>query len=281
MSQPYSRPSSPAENTRQKHALEASLSLKSFSKKQVETAWTVRRNHVAPRPSVASRKYDILWSAPNGDIMDKTITAPALPVFETAFSALARGALVPTLNGPIAIEDLLPGDQIETCEGDHLAIMWIGSMALDRDGSRSENASPEKLYRISADTFGFERPTLDLMLGAGARYLHRSDAIKSYLGTAHALAPVSAMVDGVSVTEVTPISTVRSYHICLTQHRLIRVNGIELETYHPGTTAGGQLQGSLRNQFIEMFPHLSNLGDFGAMAYPRLSPTDLMMLEAG
>lgn len=251
--------------------------------RSVQPAWTVRRTRPYERPAdqpvVMRRSYDIQWLAANGDIRDAALSAPALPVFESAFNAFARGALIPTTMGLVAIEDLLPGDQVETVEGDVQTVDWIGSMQIDTGGTRAQDAKPERLYRITADTFGLGRPAPDLILGAGARYLYRAHALKSYLGTAQALAPVPSLVDGVSVIEVTPMSSVRSYHIGLSQHRLIRVNGVALESYHPGTTASGQLPNALRAQFMTLFPHLDGLGAFGAMSYPRLSPTDLIMLD--
>jgi hypothetical protein len=247
---------------------------------KAQAAWTVRRARPAPHVEIATRSFDMMWAAANGDIMDRRVSAPALPVFEDAFSAFARGALIPTDHGPVAIEDLLPGDFVETVSGDFLPIQWIGSMQLDAQGTRTQGAAPECLYRLMADSFGYGRPAPDLVLGSGARYLHRSNALKSYLGTSEALAPVSSLVDGHSVIEVTPMSSVKTYHICLPQHRLIRVNGVDLETYHPGTSASGQLIGSMRARFMDLFPHLNELGDFGAMVHPRLSAGDLMSLNA-
>ncbi|MEN8837550.1 MAG: Hint domain-containing protein [Celeribacter marinus] len=242
----------------------------------VSPAWTVRRKPAAARPAHALRRFDVMWLAQNGDVMDDTVAAPALPAFEAAFSAFGRGALIQTPHGLTAVEDLLPGDMIVTADGNTLPIMWVGSVELDHKGRRADGASPEKLYRITGDALGYGHPSHDLMLGAGARYLLRAEALKSYLGTAHALAPISAMADGLSMIEITPISAVRCYHICLPQHRLIRVNGIECETYHPGIAASSQFQGEMREHFMSLFPHLENLGDFGAMSHPRLTPTDLI-----
>lgn len=257
-----------------------------------QTAWTVRRTRPVDqsnaqsterqpeRSDVVRRRYDIQWLAQNGDIRDAPVAAPALPVFEAAFNAFARGALIPTVQGLVAIEDLMPGDLVETVEGDVQPVDWIGSMVLDTQGNHAPDAKPERLYRIAADTFGWGRPSPDLVVGAGARYLHRADALKSYLGTNTALAPFPSLVDGVSVIEITPISAVRCYHLGLRQHRLIRVNGVELESYHPGTAASGQLSGALRTQFMALFPHLDGLGSFGATAYPRLSSSDMIMLQS-
>lgn len=242
------------------------------------SAWTVRRFRNLERSTFALRRYDIMWRCENGDVRDREISAPALPIFESAFNAFARGALLPTPTGPIAVEDLLPGDLIETVDNGVQRVEWIGAVRLDTKGQRSEGARPERLYRITADAFGLGRPAPDLMLGPGARYLYRADALQSYLGVAEAMAPVPSLVDGISVIEVTPISTVRSYHIALTRHSQIRVNGVELESYHPGPTISGQLPSDLRPRFLEMFPHLETLNSFGPLCQPRLSPTDLLEL---
>ena len=172
----------------------------------------------------------------------------------------------------------MPGDEVQTLDNGVQRVEWIGAMMLDPKGARGPRARPERMYRITADTFGFGRPSPDLMLGAGARYLMRADALTSYLGTSQAMAPVPSLVDGVCVIEVTPISPVRNYHLALSRHSLIRVNGVELESYHPGMSAAGQLPGDLRGRFMALFPHLGGLGDFGALSRPRLSPTDLLDL---
>ncbi|WP_417249390.1 Hint domain-containing protein [Celeribacter sp.] len=239
-------------------------------------AWTVRRRQTAAA-EIARRSYEILWQASNGDIMDARTTAPALPEFEAAFNAFARGAIFTTDNGPVAIEDLLPGDRVETVTGEMQTVLWIGSMELRRNDS--PDGTPEPLVRLTPDALGFGQPSPDLLLGSGARYLLRSEALKSYLGTSHALASVTALIDGVSTFEVTPPSRVRTYHICLERHSVVRVNGVECETFHPGLTANTRLSGGLRDAFMDLFPHLNDLGGFGAMAHPRLTPTDLIQLE--
>ena len=246
----------------------------------VEPKWSVRRGYSKPQIEVATRTYEVMWRARNGDIFDRRVTAPAVPVFEAAFNSFARGALIATQKGPVSVEDLLPGDLVETTNGHLQPISWIGSMTLDINGTRGAHTLPEKLYRITEEAFGFERPAPDLVLGAAAHTLYRADGIRSYLGTPVALAPIVGLVDGMSVIEVTPVTSVRTYHIALPQHAIIRVNGVEMESYHPGTTAAAHLTGDMRIRFMGLFPHLDSLGDFGAMAQSRLTASDLMMLQA-
>lgn len=245
------------------------------------TTWTVRRKPISavPTPNHAMRRYEISYLADNGDEMDFSRSAPALPIFEETCGAFARGTLIPTALGPVAIEDLRPGMMIETLDGMHVPLRWIGAMTINPGAARN-GAPAEHLLRIAADTFGLGRPAPDLILGAHARHLLRADSLKNFLGVGEALSPVSCLVDGMNVIEVTPISRVQTYHIALDRHALIRANGVEVETYHPGANTATKLMGDLRAQFLDMFPHIHEMADFGSMCYPRLSSGDLDHLNA-
>ena len=84
-------------------------------------AWTVNRQAELKARSTQSRqvtrRYDVEWLTPSGDVDGRTTVAPALPVFEESFSAFAQGTLIQTSNGYVAIDDLRPGDMIATADG--------------------------------------------------------------------------------------------------------------------------------------------------------------------
>ena len=233
-------------------------------------AWTVRRVKTLPRPAQVAplpmRRYHMSWLAPNGDIDSGSMTAPAVPLFEKTFNSFARGALIPTPMGLVAIEDLFPGDSVLTVDGTVEQIDWIGSMVLDLHGKRAPNAKPERLYRITSDAFGLGRPSPDLLLGAGALYCPQAGQVPGFNA---ALKPVTELVDGLSVIEITPISTMRSYHIRLRSHRLIRVNGLDLESCQPDLPLLARVPGPIRDRFMAMFPYLSDVQEFGPTRYQR------------
>ena len=243
------------------------------------TTWTVRRKPSVPQPSLPTRRYEVTWIDDRGVIQGFTRAAPAVAIFEEAFGAFARGTLIATACGPVAVEDLHPGMMIETTDGDHKPLRWIGAMTLIPNAQRADGER-EVLFRVSADAFGFGRPALDLMMGPHARYLMRSDSLRSYLGAQQALAPVAGVADGMSVIEVTPMSPVPCFHIALDQHQLIRANGITVESYHPGANTASRLMGDLRAQFLGLFPHIHEMADFGTMCQPRLSVGDLAQMNA-
>ena len=231
----------------------------------------------AKRPAMLTRRYETCWLSSDGLIETATRLAPAIPAFEEAFSAVARGTLIETTKGLVAVEDLDPGMLALTAEGRIEPITWIGSMTLFPPHAIA-GLAPSTLTRITADAFGAGRPMPDLVLGQQARLLLRGGRCLA-AGHATAYAPARNMIDGESIVEVTPVAPVAMYHIVLARHGSLRCAGIEVESFHPGKDYAERLDPQLAALFIAMFPHLSGFGDFGPLAHPRLSSdeTDMMI----
>ena len=136
------------------------------------------------------------------------------------------------------------------------------------------------MFRVMAEAFGPGRPAGDLMLGPAARLLQRSDRLRQKLGLREALIPVQARSDGHSVIALQPLAAQRTWHLMLPAHRLLRANGVEVESFHPGSPRPERLGWDLHAEFLALFPHLNSPGQFGALACPRLSETDMAALLA-
>lgn len=211
-----------------------------------------------PRPQV--RRYRIRTLAENGDVQEVFQLAPALPLFEEAFSAFAHGSMIETDVGPMAVEDLLPGDRVMTRDAGPMEVRWIGSTTFV-PGHASHRARNLFLTRIMSDSFGPARPSSCLLTGPSARILNGGDG--------SILTPVQALVDGMSVIETAPPAPVELFHIRLDRHAVIRVGGLEFETFHPGADAARRIGHTMRPLFLSLFPGLSGLEDFGRIAYKR------------
>lgn len=199
------------------------------------------------------------WLTHTGEISDSRFLIPAHPLFESAFCGFSRGTLVDTPTGPVAIEDLLPGDAVLTESGLTQQISWIGATTLvPATGNEAERTVP--LHRILADAFGMSRPLSHIVVGPSARIL-------GHFG--QALTPMSRFEDGVNVAPLSPPSPVEMFHICLRDHALIRMGGLAFESYHPGTAAFHDVGPAMRDLFMKLFPHIDTLADFGLMQYPR------------
>jgi len=232
-----------------------------------------------PRPAIRTRRYEIAWLAPNGEKKTSTQLAPATPFFEEAFSAFARGTLIQATGGPVAIEDLSPGDRVQTAEGRLETITWIGSMT-----AYPAHAIPQveamTLTRLIADALGLGRPMPDLLLGPRARILVRDARCAGATGTEAAYAPARAHIDGDTVVEVRPAAPISMYHLVLEHHGSVRAGGLDVEAYHPGPGLAAQLDPQMMTFFLGLFPQLKSVADFGALAWPRISEDDFSLMIA-
>jgi hypothetical protein len=214
------------------------------------------------------RRYDVLSMLPSGSIAETRHVAPALPLFEDAFCAFSRGSLIETDSGPVAIEDLLPGDRIITSDGKIEPLVWKGSTTLvpGRPGPQGRKLH---LARIMADSFGIQRPMSCVIAGPSARLFHTPDHLRAIAGGQQILSPIHACVDGMNVIETAPPTPVQLFHIGLRSHAMIRVCGLDFETYHPGPNAGRTISHAMRSVFLNLFPHISQFCDFGPLCQPR------------
>lgn len=239
---------------------------------QVQTGqWTARRSPLAPAIPAATplRRLEALALMPNGELTEVINRAPSHPAFEGAFAALARGTILATEEGPIAIEDLVPGVKVETRDAGFQPLKWIGMTTIAPSMPLAD--FPARLFRVPVDSFGPSRPMPDLMLAPHARLLHRSPKMRELFGYDSAVTPIPAFEDGYSVIRVAPASPVAVYHLAFRDHHILRANGLEIESFHPGQELTRQLSGDSLRLFMSFFPHLEALSEFGPLIAPRLA----------
>ncbi|SFD52126.1 Hint domain-containing protein [Sulfitobacter brevis] len=214
---------------------------------------------------VPMRSYEVVALRKDGSLYIGQDRAPAVPLLEKAFSAFARGTLIQTVDGPVAVEDLQPGDMINTSTGEPAKLIWVGSSSfVPADVGRTT-----PLLRIMTDSFGQGRPSTFLTVGPSARILHTPHHLRGDNDGTKLLTPVREFIDGVNVIEVTPPTPVRLFHICLTRHAAINAGGVEMETFHPGANATRDVPHSIRDRFLSLFPQIGHVTDFGPLAHPR------------
>ena len=232
----------------------------------------------ARRVETPRRKYEVAFLDFDGQVVEFTHLAPAVPAFEEAFGAIGHGAILGTANGPMAVEDLLPGDQIRMADGNFETLLWRGAITLNPQLD-IDMAEASALIRITADALGPQRPSPDLILGPSARLYHTAAAVPAITGARAAFIPVRDFIDGFSFVELRPAAPVRVYQLGFAKHALIKVNGIGIETLHPGTPFSLGLRGETVRQLLDLFPHKSSFEDFGDLCYPRLRLQDLELYK--
>lgn len=218
-----------------------------------------------------TRNFEIAALRADGSVFIGQDRAPAIPLFESAFSAFAQGTLIRTPAGEVAIEDLQPGDMINTAAGDAEQLIWIGSSRfVPADAGRRT-----PLIRIMTDSFGEDRPSSFLTVGPGARLLNTPEHLRAAADGKQMFTSAKEFVDGVNVIEVVPPTPVRLFHICLSRHAAIFAGGIEVETFHPGDNSAQMVSDALHDRFLGMFPQIGHVSDFGPLAHPRSPEQDL------
>ncbi|MCC5973714.1 MAG: Hint domain-containing protein, partial [Rubellimicrobium sp.] len=116
--------------------------------------------HAGGRPAARQplmRRIKILYM-PQGEtdpnsVVDVTRLVPSLAAFDEAFTAFARGTLFQTERGPVAVEDLWPGDGLRTVDAGFLPLLWRGSTLIVPRVAGQMRAMGT-LTRIAADALG-------------------------------------------------------------------------------------------------------------------------------
>jgi len=223
-------------------------------------------------PARSLRTFDVAALRADGTRSVASFKAPALPLFEAAFSAFARGVNLSGPGGMTPIEDLVPGDWLNTSSGEPAEVIWIGSSSfVPADAGRRM-----PLVRIMADSFGQSRPSSFVTVGPGARILQTPPHLRGTTGGDAILTPARAFVDNVNVIEVSPPTPVRMFHICLSRHAAVDVGGMMMETFHPGMAATRTVTHAQRDMFLSMFPRISHITDFGPLAHPRAPEEEMV-----
>jgi len=126
------------------------------------------------------------------------------------------GTQIATPAGEVPVETLTVGDRVLTASGAARPIVWIGSRIL-RNPSREQWP-----VRVSAGTFGENRPARDLWLSPGhAVCLSVVDEV---------FVPVGELINGATIAQV-EVPQVTYWHVELETHDVLLAEGLPTESY--------------------------------------------------
>ncbi len=249
----------------------------------------VRQNYT-PRPifdrtdqpaasQMLMRRYSVSYLDENGCLEELQRIAPAIPAFEEAFSAFARGTTFETEQGHVAVEDLMPGDRLRVAGGGFRTLRWKGSCVIVPS---AQNQSPEMEYliRVAADSVGYSRPSMDCVFGPAARIFDSSARTQHLVGTDGAFVPMRDLIDGINMVKVRPATAVESFHLGFVEQERLIAAGLEVESYHTGPAHRFPLRGEMLKLFMSLMPHLGDILDVTALRYPRINVSDLEVYGA-
>ena len=231
-------------------------------------------------PAANQRAYSISTLMDNGATVEFEHYAAPEFYLEDIFACFGRGTLVATDFGKIAIEDLRPGDRVKTRDNGLMAVRWIGSCSFG--GPETANDTTGFPIRIKADALGELRPEQDLIVSPRFRVLSNNASCKALFGSSETLAPAIDLMDHETIMQVRPPEDLRFYNLMLDSHQIIRANGLETESYHPGNVGLSVMSLELQHHLRQIFPHLEgDLSRIGRSVRPILKGFETEVLRAG
>lgn len=166
-------------------------------------------------------------------------TPPPIPCF-------VAGTMIATPSGPRAVEDLRPGDLVETLDHGPRPLRWVGDRVVAGLG-------PLAPVRIAAQALGNDA---DLYVSQQHRMLIANGKAELYFGADSVLVAAAHLVNGDDIT-LRPMERVRYLHLAFDRHEVIFAAGIPTESLHLGPVGWAALDPAQRGELLTIFPELA------------------------
>ncbi|PTE12680.1 hypothetical protein C5F44_17170 [Fuscovulum blasticum DSM 2131] len=175
----------------------------------------------------------------------------------TGVVCFARGTMIETDCGPVAIEELRRGDRVATLDNGCQILRWIGSRKI----AAAELAANPKLrpIRIRAGALGSGLPVADVMVSPQHRVLVSSRIAERMFGCAEVLVAARQLltVQGISVAE--DVESVEYFHFLFDRHQIVFAEGAPMESLFTGIEALKSVTEDARREIFEIMPDLRQL----------------------
>jgi len=155
------------------------------------------------------------------------------------------GTRIRTPRGDVRVEDLCPGDMVETLDDGPQPLRWSGRRRVAARGALAP-------VRIRPGTFGAHRA---LMLSPQHRILFRDVQAEMLFGEADVLVAAKDLVDGDAVTVIEG-GTVEYVHLLFDRHQVVFSEGIATESYLPGPQTAAMFAPETLAEITTLFPDL-------------------------
>jgi Ca2+-binding RTX toxin-like protein len=182
------------------------------------------------------------------------VTSDVFTTDSTGVVCFARGTMIETLSGQVAIEDLQAGDMVKTMDRGYRPLSWIGGRKLDIvDLTQHPALCP---IRITAGALGNGLPKKDLLVSPQHRVLVRSEVAKRMFGEHEVLIAANKLltVDGIDIMVDT--TEVEYFHMLFDQHEIVFSNGAATESLFTGPEAMKEVRAEARQEIASLFPEL-------------------------
>ncbi|KIC24232.1 MULTISPECIES: Hint domain-containing protein [unclassified Leisingera] len=209
--------------------------------------------------------FNFTYTVSNGTISDTGfVNASSIPCF-------VAGTLIRTPLGEVPVEDLMPGDLVETRDEGAQPLSWTGGRSVAAEGDFAP-------IRIAADTFGRHGA---LLVSPQHRVLVRGAHAELFFGEEEVLVAAKDLVNGRSVT-CCPGGEVTYVHLMFDSHQVIYSEGLETESFLPGPQIVNLFEQAVAEEICALFPELDpeTGAGYSAAARPALKSYEGQLLAA-
>ena len=209
--------------------------------------------------------FNFTYQVTNGTISDTGfVNASSIPCF-------VAGTLIRTPYGEVPVEELMPGDLVETRDEGPQPLSWTGGRSVSAEGDFAP-------IRIAADTFGKHGA---LIVSPQHRVLVRGAFAELFFGEDEVLVAAKDLVNGRSVT-CCPGGDVTYVHLMFDRHQVVYSAGLETESFLPGPQMVNLFEQPAAEEICALFPELDpeTGAGYSAAARPALRSYEGRLLAA-
>jgi Hint domain len=141
-------------------------------------------------------------------------------VLTSTIVCFAKGTLIRTPRGDVAVETLAAGDVVLTASGEMRSVEWTGYRVINC--RNHVNRAAVLPVRISADAFGPNRPSQDLYLSSG------HSVCVDLVG--EVFIPAGHLINGATIARI-EVDEVSYWHVELDSHDVLLANNLPAESY--------------------------------------------------
>lgn len=180
--------------------------------------------------------YEVTSSAGGSDV--GFVTVSSIPCF-------VAGTLIRTPGGEIPIENLQPGDLVETQDDGAQPVRWIGRRCVPAEGKFAP-------IQIAENTLGAHR---ELLLSPLHRVLIRDCLAELLFGEAEVLVSVRDLVNDRTIRPIQG-GTVEYVHLLFDTHQVVFSDGLETESFLPGPQLADSFEHEIVEEIYALFPEI-------------------------
>ncbi len=198
--------------------------------------------------------YEVEDSDGNTDTGFVKVTTTTAPCF-------VAGTEIVTQSGLKKVEALMPGDMVLTRDNGFQPLLWIGTTTRQATGCDAP-------IRLAKNALGNHEA---VEFSPNHRILIKSSQAAMLFGESEVLVKAKDLVNGDTITVREDHGSVTYVHILFDRHEIVRANGLDSESYHPGQETLDSFDAETRDEILRLMPNSDALMGYGFGPSARVS----------